>query len=149
MDSILKNELNNALNACGLQKPAGTGASADRPLEETCRMELGHYLLYIADGVPFPTGEQAMLINSVWAGVHPSVTHRDMKRVMDDLSFPDASENETLTVFLQHRKADQLIRLYDLFGRFMVSISRNAVSEGRYDRYMKAMRERVRTESSL
>ena len=143
MDSILKTELTNVMDDCDRIDYTPDADPGVRRLRDTCRMELGHFLLYIADGKAFPTSEQAQLISSVWSGVHPSVTHFELKKIMDELSFPTVSENETLAAFIKAGKADRLIRLYDIYGGFMVSLGMNAPGEGRYRLYMDRMRKRA------
>ena len=53
MDSMLRNELNSLRDECDWLDYPGTPG---RPrLRETCRMELGHFLLYVACGDFFQT----------------------------------------------------------------------------------------------
>ena len=67
MDSMLRSELNSLRDECDWLDYPGTPG---RPrLRETCRMELGHFLLYVACGDFFQTREQAALLNTVWEGV--------------------------------------------------------------------------------
>lgn len=139
MDSILKSELNSVRDQCDwIDYP---GIPGKPRLRDTCRLELGHFLLYIADADPFPTMEQEMLINTVWSGVRLSVSRYGMQKELDELGLPDVSENETLAAFIKAGKADRLIRLYRTFGGFMTSLSRNSAAEGRYNRYMDRMRD--------
>ncbi len=71
MDSMLRSELNSLRDECDWLDYPGTPG---RPrLRETCRMELGHFLLYVACGDFFQTREQAALLNTVWEGAHPPV----------------------------------------------------------------------------
>ena len=139
MDSILKSELNSVRDQCDwIDYP---GIPGKPRLRDTCRLELGHFLLYIADAEPFPTMEQEMLINTVWSGVRPSVSRYGMQKELVELGLPDVSENETMAAFIKAGKADRLIRLYRTFGGFMTSLSRNSAAEGRYNRYMDRMRD--------
>ena len=139
MDSILKSELTNVRDQCDWIDYPGTPGKPR--LRDTCRLELGHFLLYIADAEPFPSMEQEMLINTVWSGVRPSVSRFGMQKELRELGLPDASENETLAAFVKAGKADRLIRLYKVYGGFMASLSRNSASERRYNSYMDEMRD--------
>ena len=139
MDSILASELNNLRDQCDwLDYP---GMPGKRRLWETCRLELGHFLLYVAGADPFPTMEQAMLLNYVWEGVHPSVYHYEMGETLNELGLPSASESETLAAFLKGKKADKLIHAYQVFGSTMAGFGRNIVSDGRWRRFVDEMRE--------
>ena len=141
MDSILRSEMNSVRDQCDrIDYP---GVPGERRLRDTCRMELGHFLLYIACAAPFPTMEQAMMISSVWTGVHPSVSRGQMQEELDSLTLPDVYENETLTAFIRAGKAERLIRLYRIYGRYMADISRNAAAEGRCSRYLEKMEKRA------
>ena len=139
MDSILTSELNSLRDECDRLDYPGTPWKMR--LRETCRLELGHFLLYVAGADPFPTMEQEMLLNTVWAGVHPSVSRCGMEKALDELGLPSASESETLEAFIKEGKADRLIRVYRIFGSTMAGFGRNIVSDGRWRRFVDEMRE--------
>ena len=139
MDSILSSELNSLRDQCDWLDYPGTPGK--KRLRETCRLELGHFMLYVACADPFPTREQAMLLNCVWDGVHPSVCHYEMGKTLDELGFPSVSESETLAAFIKGNKAERLIRAYKVFGSTMAGFGRSIVSEGRYRRFVDEMKE--------
>ena len=147
MDSILRSELTNVRDQCDwIDFPGSPGKPR---LRDTCRLELGHFLLYIADADPFPSMEQEMLVNTVWSGVRPPVSRCGMQKELNELGLPDASESETLAAFIKAGKADKLIRLYKVYGGFMASLSRNSASEGRCNRYLDRMRDLAAKEPDI
>ena len=154
------NALNGVLDLCDSLDNSGAGiqavSSSGHTTRELCKMELGQFLLYVADGSILPTDGQASVINLVLGDMYSNISQFQIKQIAKDVGIPDASSNATLTVFMMADAAlaqqngaqsasltDLLINVYEAFGRLVVMLDENSISEGRCDRYLSALKAKA------
>lgn len=124
------------------------------------QLELGQFLLYVGDGGTTFTEGQAALVNLLLSERFGQAPAWHMKDIASAVGTPDAGDNMSFNVFhaadvgLSEQKGRQenqltemLIGLYESFGKIMVLLNQNILSQIRCDNYINALKARLDSES--
>ena len=159
------NVLNRILDLGDTLDNAGGGVqgltNGEHTTREVCRIELGQFLLYIADGATSITDAQAALLSFVFSEGGSMIPGWQLKQLAKTSGTPDPNKNLTFTAFIQADLAvsvqegerttagtDTLFTIYDTFGQLIVAFNENAISQERYDRTIAGFRARVASAGS-
>ena len=123
---------------------------------EIIKMELGQFLLYVGDGGSSFTDGQAALVNLLLSEQFGEVPAWRMKDIAAAVGTPDAEDNASFQLFHMvdlgraqgNQLSEMLIRLYESFGKLMVVLNQNVLSQIRYDSYIAALKTRLSSESN-
>ena len=146
--------LNRILDLGDTLDNAGGGVQAltngSHTTREVCKIELGQFLLHVADGGDSINDGQAAVLNVVFfEGLGQNSGDQYMK-LAKTIGTPDPKQNMTLIAFRQADQAlstqngtqsssleDILTSTYETFGLIMVAFNENTISRQRYDRFMR------------
>lgn len=157
LNSIL--ELGDTLdnNAIGLQSMT----SGQHSTREIIQMELGQFLLYVGDGGSSFTDAQAALVNLLLSEQFGEAPAWRMKDIASAVGIPDAEDNMSFQVFhaadigiseqkgiQENRLSEMLIGLYESFGKLMVLLNQNILSQIRCDNFIESLKTRLGSESN-
>ena len=148
------NALNRILDLGDTLDNAGGGVQAltngSHTTREVCKIELGQFLLYVADGGDSINDGQAAVLNLVFFEGLGQNSGDQYMQLAKTIGTPNPKQNMTLISFRQGDQAlsaqngtqsssleDILTSVYEAFGRLMVAFNENAISQQRYDRFMR------------
>lgn len=156
LNSIL--ELGDTLdnNSIGLQSMS----NGQHTTREIIQMELGQFLLYVGDGGSAFTDGQAALVNLLLSSQFGEAPAWHMKDIASAVGTPDADDNVSFQVFhatdkglseqngqQENRLTEMLLGLYESFGKLMVLLNQNLLSQTRCDNYINALKAKFGSEN--
>ncbi len=126
----------------------------------TCKLELGQFLIYIADGCSCINDAQFVVFNRfIPMEVFGYCSKNRIKELAQRVGVPDPRRNLTLSAF-QHADAtieqelgeashatDALVALYESVGQLMLESNQDPIAQNRYDRFMQQLKETAATGS--
>ena len=140
-------------NAGGGVKGLTDGAHTTR---EVCKIELGQFLLYLANCSSFINEGQAAVLNLVLGDGFSEIPAYKLKNLASSISAPDPSDNVTLSAFMQADMAlsrqngnssssltNILISIYKAFGQLLIAMNENAMAHNRYDGFINRLESRA------
>ena len=149
--------LNQFLNLADVMDNSGFGvrriSNGEYTSRESCRLELGAFLMYIANGKGRINDDDASLINIVMGTEY---TGYQLTQVAATLDEPKPSSSMTMLGFISGdialtqqngyrttQSTDALINLFDTFGSLMVAYDDNYISRNRFNNYIAGMKSYV------
>ena len=110
------NALNHVLDLGDQLDNAGGGVkgltNGEDTTREVCKIELGHFLLYLANCSSSINDGQAAILNLVLGDGFTQLPAHEFKELSNTVSAPDPSNNATLDAFMQ---ADMALSLQNGF----------------------------------
>ena len=151
------NALNHLLDLGDTLDNAGGGVQGltdgRHTTREVCKLQLGQFLLYIADGCPSINDGQAAVLNLVFHEGYGDTSPEQYMEMAKTIDPPDPSSNLTLLAFKQGDMAlsaqngntstsltDILINTYEAFGKLMVAMNESFIAQSRYDRVFNQLK---------
>ena len=154
------NALNHVLDLGDQLDNAGGGVkgltNGEDTTREVCKIELGQFLLYLANCSSSINDGQAAILNLVLGDGFTQLPAHEFKELSNTVSAPDPSNNATLDAFMQADMAlslqngensspltNILISIYKAFGQLLIAMNENTLAQSRYDRIISQMESRA------
>lgn len=154
------NALNHVLDLGDQLDNAGGGVQGltdgEHTTREVCKIELGQFLLYLANCSSFINAGQAAVLNLVLGDGFSEIPAYKLKELASSISAPDPSNNLTLSAFMQADLALSrqnsnsssslttiLISIYKAFGQLLIAMNENAIAHNRYDGFINRLESRA------
>ena len=125
-----------------------------RTTRETCKVELGQFLTYIADGCSCVNDAQADVLNLVVGDVFGCIPTDKIKELAQSVGAPNPMLNMTLLAFKRADAAakqqlganaksstDALVALYEVFGQLMLAVNEDSTARLRFNSFMNQLKE--------